>query len=1008
MDGDELIDRGSTDAVAVLPPDEAGEGEEAAPGGIAEESDQRLPWWWPLATYPGDEEAQRLVRKACSFVTVAASCLFVFFIVRDGLFLNTTPTGGDMGAHVWGPAYLRDELLPNWRLTGWSPDWYAGFPAYTFYMVLPSLAIVALNVGLLPWYWLPLTALAFLALWKFLRPRTGGRVVGALITTLCVLGVILSVEVPYNIAFKLVVVSGLVLFPAAVWYLASGLGLRSPGPELMSIASVFFLMDKTLFSILGGNVASTMAGEFSFSISLTLSLFFLGVAARGMATGRRRAVAVLLLSAAMLCHVIPFLYLCLAVPVLLLLRMPWTRAARAAERYGVVEQVEGENRPGLLRRAGRWVWAHVPLCVRWFIPVGLIGGLLSIFWYGPFMVQSTFLNDMGWEKYGRLIGPDGKHHDYLHEYLRYLYPIAPHSPTLNPTGAKFFDPDMLHGRVFFILAGIGVVLSFLLVVRAGIFLTIVAGGSALAFWLMPQWRFWNARILPLYYLCVYLLAALGVWLVIRAIYVLVVGRWAHPPNWIGVPTTVVASVGALGVLLVSMHIAPGGTFALDASGNIKTNERSEQAYKWGPFTTYYSGPVRDWVRWNFDGYENKPSKSDRSDSIELEGIRQTMSEVGKKYGCGRAYWEYSPDLNRFGTPMALMLLPYWTDSCIGSMEGLYFEASATTPFHFAMQGELSSQCSCAQRPDTYGLTYGEVYKGAQPELGFDHMQMLGVKYFMATSDTMKSAADSDPRLRKIASTGPWEIYEMSGAELVVGLDHEPAVWSNVEDNFHSWGKPAMTWYLDPDQWDTVMAANGDPSWEKVKFPAPAVTEKIEPAEVTDVVATRDRISFHVDEIGKPVLVRSSYFPNWEAEGAKGPYRVTPNLMVVIPTSNDVELTYGRTPVELATMGMSLIGLVLLLLLVRRPEPEGLEPHQWIGDRENEPAPLPVDTGVDPEGFTEANPEILTAERTEERAEERSEGRAAEVDEPDSPEGAKGPGPAEGGAGPTPSPPEPPP
>ena len=30
----------------------------------------------------------------------------------------------------------------------------------------------------------------------------------------------------------------------------------------------------------------------------------------------------------------------------------------------------------------------------------------------------------------------------------------------------------------------------------------------------------------------------------------------------------------------------------------------------------------------------------------------------------------------YGTPMALMLLPFWTDGCIGSMEGLFFEASA--------------------------------------------------------------------------------------------------------------------------------------------------------------------------------------------------------------------------------------------------------------------------------------------------------------------------------------------
>ena len=48
------------------------------------------------------------------------------------IFVDSTPTGGDMGAHVWGPAFLRDELLPSWQIRGWSPDWYAGFPAMHF------------------------------------------------------------------------------------------------------------------------------------------------------------------------------------------------------------------------------------------------------------------------------------------------------------------------------------------------------------------------------------------------------------------------------------------------------------------------------------------------------------------------------------------------------------------------------------------------------------------------------------------------------------------------------------------------------------------------------------------------------------------------------------------------------------------------------------------------------------------------------------------------------------
>src|SRR5262245_28063802 len=76
-----------------------------------------------------------------TFLVVAGSALLVASVLHPRLILNdSTPTGGDMGAHVWAPAYLRDHLLPHWKLVGWTPDWYAGFPAFQFYMILPSLA----------------------------------------------------------------------------------------------------------------------------------------------------------------------------------------------------------------------------------------------------------------------------------------------------------------------------------------------------------------------------------------------------------------------------------------------------------------------------------------------------------------------------------------------------------------------------------------------------------------------------------------------------------------------------------------------------------------------------------------------------------------------------------------------------------------------------------------------------------------------------------------------------
>ena len=84
-----------------------------------------------------------------TLAVVGFSTLFVLWVVNpDGvLFSRSTPTGGDLGAHVWGPAFIRDELLPRFRLTGWTPDWYAGFPAFHFYMVVPMLMVVSTTIS---------------------------------------------------------------------------------------------------------------------------------------------------------------------------------------------------------------------------------------------------------------------------------------------------------------------------------------------------------------------------------------------------------------------------------------------------------------------------------------------------------------------------------------------------------------------------------------------------------------------------------------------------------------------------------------------------------------------------------------------------------------------------------------------------------------------------------------------------------------------------------------------
>ena len=895
-----------------------------------------------------------------SFGVVALCCAYIFWVVHPKLlFRDTTPTGGDMGAHVWGPAYLRDVLLPHLRLTGWTNDWYAGFPAYTFYMVVPSLLIVALDVGFISTSSIfgALLAIALIGASAYVAWRlreVASRMVKAAGWTACVLVPLLCINLPYNVAFKLVTVSGLVAFPAGVWFLLRSLSLRRPGPELGAIVSVAFLMDKSLFHIYGGNVASTMAGEFAFSMSLTLSLFALGAIAMGLRTGRYRARASVLVALAMLCHVIPGVFF-LGVGAIFLVVL----------------------RPRLAS-------------VKWALPVAASGGLMAMWWYIPFYGNSSFLNDMGWEKLGvdsapttwmqskvftalRAGGATANFEqacDVVRKTLNWgqiqtnLLPLAPHH--LN--GSIIDEPNMWGGRFFFVLAGVGAALSLVMVVRSGIWLTMVTATAALAFVIMPQDRFWNARVLPFYYLGIYLLAAVGFALLLKAVGLLFRGRWVDPPLFVSIGVTALSMLVLWAALGMTLRTLPGGQTLPDG-----------KTYHWMGFDSTYQGPVRDWAKWNYEGLESKPGTrfetatdgsgtvttvTDTTSSQEFFGMINTMKGIGETNGCGRAYWEYGSELEKYGTPMAPMLLPYFTNHCIGSMEGLYFEASSTTPFHFLVQSELSKSPSRPERFDCHLGFDTSPYKDFNLDQGIKHLQMLGVRYFMAITEPTKAAAKSDPRLKLVGTSGPWQMYEVSNIDLVSPLKNMPVVWNDVQDGIHSYARPAVDWFNDESQWNVLRATDGPANWKRVSKNDRVVAKRAPSpnARISNVTTTSDSISFHVDKIGTPVLIRTSYFPNWNVDGADGVYRVTPNQMVVVPTSKIVTLTYGRSGIEWISALMSLIGFALFVWMLRGDGATFAAddvPGEFFGDRDPPPADdeVEADDQAEAAGEPEPGPEV---------------------------------------------------
>jgi hypothetical protein len=860
------------------------------------------------------DDLRRTVRTLVDVAVVAACVVFALWHLQPDLLLSdSTPAGGDMGAHVWGPAYLRDHLLPHGQVTGWTGDWYAGFPAYQFYMVVPSLMIVLLNVGVHGWAALAPAAVglagAIVAVVRWHDPRVRRLAVAGAVAGFALVGL------PYGVAFKLVSVSGVATLPVAAYVFGRLAGARFPTPAVLAVATLPFLFYRG-FTIYGGNVASTLAGEFAFSISLSLAMVYLGVVFKGLETGRYRALAALLLALTGLCHLIPAFWALGATAVAVVVRfrlshqrlatgLPAVLGGLSAMAAGLVAvtfldgvaasaglAVAGLG--GLAVLAGIW-WLSES--VRWLTPTLVVGGLLSMWWVGPFYLRQDYLNDMGWEKL-----------PYVDETIwDYLLPR---------------DTPEVDLRWAFALAVLGAALSLALRLRLGVFLLLTTVAVGVVFVVIPEGRLWNGRLLPFYYLTTILLAGLAVSELVRTI-MLLVRDGRREPVASGVPV----ALAVLAVVVVAVGVP---------LGQMPFSERIENGHAWPRFSPWQvraepASFVTSWARWNYSGYEGKDSYREYYDVV------TTMEQLGEQKGCGRAFWEYEKELDRYGTPMALMLLPHWTDGCIGSMEGLYFEASATTPFHFLTQVELSTAPSAAQRDLPYGPF--DITKGV------DHLQMMGVKYYMATSDNAIAQARTSPDLAEVATSGPWVVFEVADSEIVSSLDSRPAVVEGIDDSQLEWveepldesgkfGGPAISWFDDPGKWDVPLASSGPDDWQRVARGETPAAVPLDPVEVSDTVIGDESLSFDVDQVGVPVLVKMSYFPNWTARGADGPYRVAPNFMVVVPNDTHVELTYGRTEVEWLSYALTLAGIVGLVLLARRPRVQFSREHHaagWGGD-----------------------------------------------------------------------------
>lgn len=300
-----------------------------------------------------------------------------------------------------------------------------------------------------------------------------------------------------------------------------------------------------------------------------------------------------------------------------------------------------------------------------------------------------------------------------------------------------------------------------------------------------------------------------------------------------------------------------------------------------------------WIEWNYSGFENK-------------NLWEQYSAINKFLAGStndpRVVYEHSMLHDAAGTPRAFESLPLFSGR--STLEGLYMQSTITAPFVFYIQSEISSVTSCPF-PD-YSCTTFNSTKAAK------HLEMFNVKHVIARTDNVKSALDEDPRYELVKNIDPYKIYELklNNPDYVVVPTYQPVLFKT--DN---WKSTSYEWFKRYDIVDVPLIFSND------KFEL--VSDNLDNLPMLPIDSDclieenvkNEEIEIKTSCVGKPHIIRISYFPNWRVEGADKIYLVSPSFMLVYPKQEYVRLYYGKLPIDQISEFVSYVTALIIFFAI---------------------------------------------------------------------------------------------
>jgi len=280
-----------------------------------------------------------------------------------------------------------------------------------------------------------------------------------------------------------------------------------------------------------------------------------------------------------------------------------------------------------------------------------------------------------------------------------------------------------------------------------------------------------------------------------------------------------------------------------------------------------------------------------------------------------------PGNDALGSSRSFEALPYVVPGARIVEGGIVNSALGALAAH-TVQGEVSDNPAgwpLLVRPQAF-----------HPAAGLRHLELLGARTFIARSRAVQEALDADPAwefLGEEGTNGLWRFYgstqevppEVRVWKEPLEVTSRPLTQEEIADWWACPGAMAHPVVHLPPPTSTEADFT---AWKDDPPPEPGWLDRVsDPVPFAGSDPTTGTIDFFCAEPGRPHVIAATWFPDWVAVGAEGPYPLSSGQMVVYPKGPGlVRLRHAGPVSALLGHAVSLVGVLLLLPRPRRKRP----------------------------------------------------------------------------------------